>query len=156
VNKASSAERAGKGDDTDEARKIMRRVTEAAMRGDADTLSALDAVNAVIETPDQGTLSGRDAIAESSAAFRTAFPDLSWEPVHEHEAGNTAIDEGFIVGTHTGPLASHDGQSIPATRRRLRLRIADAATVADGAVTSYRLYFDQLELLEQLELAPEG
>jgi ketosteroid isomerase-like protein len=112
VNKASSAERAGKGNDTDEARTIMRRVTEAAMRGDADTLGALYAVNAVIVTPDQGTLSGRDAIVEWSAAFRTAFPDLSWEPVHEHQAGNTAIDEGFIVGTHTGPLES---ASSPAT-----------------------------------------
>jgi ketosteroid isomerase-like protein len=156
VSDTSSAERAGKGDDMDEARKIMRRVTEAAMRGDADTLGALYAVNAVIVTPDQGTLSGRDAIVEWSAAFRTAFPDLSWEPVHEHEAGNTAIDEGLIVGTHTGPLESHDGQSIPATGRRVRLRMADAATVADGVVTSHRFYFDQLELLGQLGLTPEG
>jgi ketosteroid isomerase-like protein len=156
VNKASSAERAGKGNDMDEARTIMQRVTEAAMRGDADTLSALSAVNAVIETPDQGTLSGRDAIAESNTASRTAFPDLSREPVHEHEAGNTAIDEGLIVATHTGPLASHDGHSIPATGRRLQLRMADAATIADGAVTSHRLYFDQLELQRQLGLAPEG
>jgi hypothetical protein len=61
-----------------------------------------------------------------------------------------------LVGTHTGPLASHDGQSIPATGRRLRLRMTDAATIADAGVTSHRLYFDQLELLEQLGLAPDG
>jgi ketosteroid isomerase-like protein len=156
VNEASSADCAGKENDMDEARKIMQRVTEAAMRGDADTLRTLYAVNAVIETPDQGTLSGRDAIVEWNAAFRTAFPDLSWEPVHEHEADNTAIDEGFVVGTHAGPLESHDGQSIPATGRRVRLRMVDAATVVDGVVTSHRFYFDQLELLGQLGLAPEG
>jgi hypothetical protein len=34
--------------------------------------------------------------------------------------------------------------------------MADAATVADGVVTSHRFYFDQLELLGQLGLAPEG
>jgi ketosteroid isomerase-like protein len=61
-----------------------------------------------------------------------------------------------VVGTHTGPLESHDGQSIPATGRRVRLRMADAATVADGVVTSHRFYFDQLELLGQLGLTPEG
>jgi hypothetical protein len=34
--------------------------------------------------------------------------------------------------------------------------MADAATVADGVVTSHQFYFDQLELLGQLGLAPEG
>jgi hypothetical protein len=34
--------------------------------------------------------------------------------------------------------------------------MTDAATIADAGVTSHRLYFDQLELLEQLGLAPDG
>jgi ketosteroid isomerase-like protein len=137
-------------------REVIDRVTKAAIKGHADTLRSLYADDAVIETPDLGTISGPDAIVEWNGAFRTAFPDLSWEPLHEHDAGNTAIDEGFVVGTHTGPLASPDGQSIPATGRGLRLRMADAATVENGLVTSHRFYFDQLDLLGQLGLAPEG
>jgi ketosteroid isomerase-like protein len=139
-----------------EAREVIDRVTEAAMRGDADTLRSLYADDAVIETPDQGTIEGSEAIVEWNDAFRTAFPDLSWEPLHEHDAGDMAIDEGFVLGTHTGPLASPDGRSIPATGRRVRLRMADAVTVEGGRITSHRFYFDQLELLGQLGLAPEG
>jgi ketosteroid isomerase-like protein len=150
-----SNEHTEKGDEMSEAREVIDRVTQAAMRGDVTTLGSLYADDAVIETPDQGTIREPDAIVEWSRAFRTAFPDMSWEPLHEHEAGNTAIDEGFVAGTHTGPLESPDGQ-IPATGKRLRLRMSDAVTVKSGLVTSHRFYFDQLELLGQLGLAPEG
>jgi ketosteroid isomerase-like protein len=139
-----------------EAREVIGRVTEAAMKGDADTLRSLYADDAVIETPDQGTIRGADSIVAWNEAFRTAFPDLTWEPRHEHDAGNAAVDEGVVVGTHTGTLTSPDGQSIPATGQRVRLRMADAVTVENGLVTSHRFYFDQLELLGQLGLTPEG
>jgi ketosteroid isomerase-like protein len=88
--------------------------------------------------------------------FQKAFPDVSWEPLHEHEAGNTAIDEGYVVGTHTGPLDAPTGESIPPTGKRVRVRSLDIATVEDGAVTSHRFYFDQMEFLGQLGLAPEA
>ena len=139
-----------------EARDVMEQVTQAAMRGDAETLGSLYADDAVVETPDQGTIRGPAPVVDWNGAFRMAFPDMSWEPRHEHEAGNTAIDEGFVVGTHTGPLESPDGQSIPATGRHVRLRMSDAVTVEDGLVTSHRFYFDRLELLGQLGLAPEA
>ncbi len=49
-----------------------------------------------------------------------------------------------------------DGQSIPPTGKNVRVRGCDAATVEDGLVTSHRFYFDQMELLGQLGLAPEA
>ena len=45
-----------------EAREILDRVTEAVFKGDSEALKALYAPNAVAETPDQGTISGRDQI----------------------------------------------------------------------------------------------
>lgn len=132
----------------------MDRVTEAAFGEDQETLKRLYAANATAETPDQGTVSGPEAIAAWFEQFATAFPDASWESTHKHESGNVAIDEGYVVGTHTGPLPMPGGESVPATGRSVRVRGCDAATVENGRVTSHRFYFDQMELLEQLRLAP--
>ena len=43
----------------------------------------------------------------TSRQFSDAFPDLQYEHIDQHEAGNVAVDEGYITGTHTAPLASH-------------------------------------------------
>ena len=157
-----------------EARDIIDRVTQAAMSGDVETLRGLYAEEAVIETPDQGTITGRDAIVEWISGFQKAFPDLTYEPLNEYEIGNTAIDEGAISGTHTGPLeaptgetvpptgthtaplATPTGESLPATGKRVRLRECDVAAVENGVVMSHRFYFDQMEFLAQLGLVPEG
>jgi ketosteroid isomerase-like protein len=138
-----------------EARELMNRITEAVMSGDRQALQAVYAPDAVIETPDAGSISGQDAVIEYLLQFAEAFPDASYESVHEHEAGDTAVDEGYFVGTHTGPLAAPTGETIEATGKRVRLRACDAATVSGGRVSSHRFYFDQMDFLGQLGLIPE-
>jgi steroid delta-isomerase-like uncharacterized protein len=137
-----------------EAREVMDRITEAVFNKDLEAIQELYAPDAVMETPDQGTISGRDAIIRYLGEFVAAFPDASYESVGEHESGDTAIDEGYFVGTNTGPLATPIGE-MPATGRTVRLRACDVATVTDGKATSHRFYFDQMEILQQLGLAPE-
>jgi ketosteroid isomerase-like protein len=137
-----------------EARELMNRITKGVMSADREALQAVYAPDAVIEAPDAGSIRGQDAILEWLLQFGEAFPDASWESLHEHEAGDTAIDEGFFVGTHTGPLAAPTGETIEATGNRVRLRACDAATVAGGRVTSHRFYFDQMDFLAQLGLLP--
>ena len=139
-----------------EARQVMDRVTEAAFDENREPLKKLYAADAVAETPDQGTVSGADAIVAWFGQFSAAFPDASWESAHKHESGNVAIDEGYVVGTHTGPLPMLGGESVPATGKSVRVRGCDAATIENGLVKSHRFYFDQMELLEQLGLAPEA
>ena len=139
-----------------EARKVMDRVTDAAVKGDSEALKALYAQDAVAETPDQGTITGRDQIAAYMSEFSAAFPDVSWEELYKHEAGDTAIDEGYIVGTNTGSMTGPNGETIPATGRRVRLRECDVVTVENGVVTSHRFYFDVQDWLTQLGLAPES
>jgi steroid delta-isomerase-like uncharacterized protein len=137
-----------------EAREIMDRVTEAAFNDDREGLSRLYAPDAVAETPDQGTVSGREAVLDWLLEFKKSFPDSSYEPGLEHECGNTAIDEGFFLGTNTGPLSTPEGE-IPPTGKSVRVRACDAATVENGVITSHRFYFDQAEFLTQLGLMPE-
>lgn len=138
-----------------QAREVMDRLTEAAMKGDVDTVSSLHAEDAVSVTPDQGELRGRQQAVDYLTGFRDAFPDMAWEPLHSHEAGNTAIDEGYVTGTHTQPLPMPGQDPIPPTGNSIRIRAADAITVEDGQVTSHRFYFDQMEFMQQLGLLPD-
>jgi ketosteroid isomerase-like protein len=139
-----------------EAREVMDRVTDAVVRGDEEALTALYALDAVAETPDQGTIRGRDAIAAYLAEFGVAFPDATYEPLHKHEADGTAIYEGYFVGTNTGPMTGPNGETIPGTGKRVRARECDAATVENGVVTSHRFYYDMMNWLEQLGLAAQS
>ncbi len=137
-----------------EARKVMDSVTDAILKGDSEALKALYAQDAVAETPDQGTITGRDQIAAYFCDFSAAFPDNAWQERYKHEAGDTAIDEGYIVGTNTGSMTGPNGETIPATGRRVRLRECDVATVENGVVTSHRIYFDVQDWLTQLVSRP--
>ena len=136
-----------------EAREVMDRVTEAVFSNDSEAVKALYAADAVAETPDQGTIRGADAIVAYLGEFLEAFPDASFEPAHKHEAGADAVDEGYFVGTNTGPLKGPTGE-MPATGKRVRARACDVATVERGVVTSHRFYFDNMDFLEQLGIAP--
>ena len=128
----------------------MDRVTQAVTSNDLEGLKALYAPDATAETADQGTITGRDAVVAYLGGFVTAFPDASFESVHQHEIGDTAIDEGYFVGTNTGPLEAPTGERIPPTGKRVRLRECVVATVNGGLVTSHRAYFDHMDLLGQL------
>jgi steroid delta-isomerase-like uncharacterized protein len=139
-----------------EAREVMDRVTEATTSGNLDEMRNCYADDATAVTPDQGEIKGADAIVEWFRRFAEAIPDARYEALHAHEAGNTAIDEGFFMGTNTGPLQMPDGETIPATGKQIRVRGCDVATVENGRITSHRFYFDQMEFLTQLGLVPEA
>jgi ketosteroid isomerase-like protein len=139
-----------------EAREVMDRLTDAIFSRDWEALGRIYASDAVVMTPDQGEISGTEEIVEWSRGLLDGFPDdARYESLYEHEAGNTAIDEGYFVGTNTGPLVSPTGESMPATGRSVRFRACDVATVEDGVITSHRFYFDQMEFLGQLGLTEE-
>ena len=138
-----------------EARDVMNRLTEAVFSNDREALSQLYAEDATAEVPDQGTIQGREGVMDWALEFQESFPDSSYEDGNQYEVGDTAIDEGWFVGTNTGPIAMPDGSSIPATGKHVRIRAVDIATVEDGVITSHRFYFDQMDFLGQLGLMPE-
>jgi steroid delta-isomerase-like uncharacterized protein len=106
-------------------------------------------------TPDGGEQRGPDEAGRRDEAFMQAFPDATMEIQAGYEAQDTAILEWVFSGTNTGPLPLPDGATLPATGKRVSVRGADFVTVADGTVASPRSYYDQVELLTQLGLAPE-
>ena len=139
-----------------EAREVMDRLTAAAFETkDFSAAAECYADGAVAVTPDQGEITGREAIADYLREFADPFPDLRYEYEAKHESGNVAIDEWYTTGTNTAPLPMPTGETIPATEKQIRVRGCDVATVEGGLITSHRIYFDQMEFLGQLGLLPE-
>ena len=139
-----------------EARQQMDRMTECMRAKDVDGLAKAYAADAVITTPDQGEIKGREQVVGYLHEFLTALPDFDWEPLAGHESGNVAIDEGWVVGTNTGPIQLPTGEVLPPTGRRVRVRGCDVGTVENGAIVRHNFYFDQTELLGQLGLLPQS
>jgi ketosteroid isomerase-like protein len=138
-----------------QARRVMDEVTEAAFSGDANRFSECYAEDATAVTPDAGELTGREEIVRWMQQFTGAMSDLRWEEIAKHETGDVAIDEGYVVGTNTGPLQLPTGETLPATGKQVRIRSCDVATVDGGRITTHRFYYDQMEFLGQLGLVPD-
>lgn len=136
------------------ARTVMDRLTAAGLeRHDITAVRECYAENAVVTAPDAGEVRGRDQIADYWRTFIDSFPDGRYESLNKLESGDRAIDEGYFIGTNTEPLYLPDGQTMPATGKRVRLRACDIATVKGDQVIEHHLYFDQMELMSQLGLA---
>lgn len=139
-----------------EAREVMDRLTDAlTTHPDLKVIGELFAEDAVAVTPDEGELHGRDDIVEYWRQMTEAVPDARFESLHAYETGDTAIDEGVYSGRNTGPIQLPDGGTLPGTGKEIRIRGVDIATVKDGRITDYRLYFDEMEFLGQLGLLPD-
>ena len=101
-----------------EARDVLDRLTAAVVAKDAQTVAGCYAEDAVAVTPDEGELRGRERIAEYMSQFGGSFPDLQYKYLQKHDAGNVAIDEGYLIGTNTGPLLTPSGETIPPQESR--------------------------------------
>ena len=65
----------------------------------------------------------------------------------------SVVLEGVFEGTHTAALNAPGG-SIPATGKWVTIPFVWVLRVAGDRFTSFAVYFDQMELLTQLGLAP--
>ncbi len=138
-----------------QARDVMDRLTESFTKSrDLKAVGECFAEDAIAHTPDHGEIKGRHEIVEWWRQMLEAVPQGRYESLHKHESGDTAVDEGIWGGKNTGPLTMPTGEKLPATNKTIRIRGCDAATVENGHIVDYRMYYDQMELLEQLGLAP--
>jgi steroid delta-isomerase-like uncharacterized protein len=82
---------------------------------------------------------------------RAAFPDQRNELVSLRHADDAVIVEFDLLGTHRGPL-----RGVPPTGRSIRCRMSAVFEFEGERIVCERVYFDQLTILRQLGLAPEG
>ena len=66
------------------------------------------------------------------------------------EVGNRAYAEWLIEADHTGPMVLGEDAALEATGRRVQLPGVTVADFRDGKIRSYRTYFDDISLIEQM------
>jgi hypothetical protein len=133
---------------------VARENVAAVNAHDEARLRATYADDAVLEAPDRARLEGGDQAAAYTMVWLRAFPDARQTILNEIAAGEWVVQEFTMEGTHTGTLATPDGDISP-TNRRGTARGVQIQRVAGGKIAEEHLYFDQVEILSQLGLLPE-
>jgi ketosteroid isomerase-like protein len=128
---------------------VLLRALEAEVGGGSDDLGALFTEDVVGWSP-YASVSGLTALAELAALRDLAFSNVVLSFRGLDEVGNKAFAEWLVEADHTGPLVLGDEATLEATGRHVQLAGATVADFRDGKIRSYRTYFDDISLIEQL------
>ena len=96
------------------------------------------------------SVTGLAGVAELAALRETAFSNVVIMVRGLDEVGNRAYAEWVVEADHSGPLVLSEDAVVDPTGRRIELAGATVADFRDGKIRSYRTYFDDISLIEQL------
>ena len=96
------------------------------------------------------TVSGLKAVAALSALREEAFSNVVVTFRGLDEVGNKAFAEWLVEADHTGPLVLSEDAALEATGRHVQLPGVTVADFREGKIRSFRTYFDDLSLIEQI------
>ena len=96
------------------------------------------------------TLSGLAALADLAALREAAFSNVVITFRGIDEVGNRAFAEWLVEADHTGLLVLSDDTALEATGRHVQLPGVTVADFREGKIRSFRTYFDDLSLIEQI------
>lgn len=116
----------------------------------ADELYAADYDDHVGKGPEPAELRGADGIKRAVAAFRTAFPDLTYMVEDEIAEGDLVMARFSARGTHLGPFLG-----LAPTGRVVTYAGIDVNRIRDGRIVESWVQYDALGLLQQLGIVPE-
>ena len=128
---------------------VLLKALEAEVGGasvDLDTLFTDD----VVGWSPYATVSGLSALAELAALRDLAFSNAVILFRGLDEVGNKAFAEWLIEADHTGPLILGADAVLEATGRHVHLAGVTVADFREGKIRSFRTYFDDVSLIEQI------
>jgi ketosteroid isomerase-like protein len=128
---------------------VLLKALEAEIGGGSADLSTLFTDDVVGWSP-YASVSGLTALAELAALREVAFSNVVIMFRGIDEVGNKAFAEWVIEADHTGPLVLGEDAVVEATGRHVELPGVTVADFRDGKIRSYRTYFDDISLIEQL------
>ena len=99
------------------------------------------------------SVSGLTAVAELAALREMAFSNVVIMTRGLDEVGNRAFAEWLIEADHTGPFVLGEDAVLEPTGRRVQLAGATVADFRGGKIRSFRTYFDDASLIEQIVAA---
>lgn len=128
---------------------VLLKALEAEVGSAPVDLSTLFTDDVVGWSP-YASVSGLTAVAELAALREVAFSNVSVSVRGLDEVGNKAFAEWLVEADHTGPLVLGEDAVLDATGRHVQLPGATVADFRDGKIRSFRTYFDDMSLIEQL------
>jgi predicted ester cyclase len=87
-------------------------------------------------------------------SYLTAFPDAHIDVTLLIAHGDYFFVHWTGTGTHTGPLHTPTGSSIPATSKQVVLKASETYQLKGGKISHLWGFFDRASLLGQLGLMP--
>jgi len=97
---------------------------------------------------------GHSGYREFHNNWITAMPDCKVEITNVVGGEEWTVVEFIGRGTHTGPLAGPQG-TIPATQKKLELKVCELFQIKDGQIAESHVYFDAATMMRQLGLLPQ-
>jgi ketosteroid isomerase-like protein len=128
---------------------VLLKALEAEVGGATVDLSALFTEDVVGWSP-YASVSGLAELSVLASLREVAFSNVVIFIRGLDEVGNKAYAEWLIEADHTGPLILGEGAEVEATGRRVKLPGATVADFREGKIRSYRTYFDDVSLIEQM------
>jgi predicted ester cyclase len=133
---------------------LIERETELWNAGDREGwMGCQDLHRLDFEAPGGMHLTGREAAESVWSTWHEAFPDNRIETIAIHADDRGGVLEGRFTGTHTGMLRGPAGDLAP-TGRHIDGRYSGVYEFEDGKISSFHLFFDQVDLLAQLGISP--
>ncbi|MFN2589235.1 MAG: ester cyclase [Actinomycetota bacterium] len=132
---------------------VGERYDDAFNAHDAETRRSLLTDESELVLPGGMRVQGPDEILGVTQAFWTAFPDGKLIGDRHVSSGSDEATEGHFEGTHDGPFSTPQGE-VPASGNRVRFDYASFRRIEGGQIVSERLYFDQMEFLQQIGALP--
>ena len=130
-------------------RDVMVKALEAEVGNASVALDSLFTDDVVGWSP-YASISGLTGLAELSALRDIAFSNVVILLRSVDEVGNRVYAEWLIEADHTGPLVLDDDVVLDATGRHVQLAGVSVADFREGKIRSFRTYFDDLSMIEQI------
>jgi len=134
---------------TESRKDVLSKAIDAEVGGASVDVSTLFTDDVIGWSP-YAAVSGLEAVAALSLLRDVAFSNVVILYRGLDEVGNKAYAEWVIEADHTGPLVLGEDAVLEATGRHITLPGVTVADFRDGKIRSYRTYFDDVSLIEQI------
>ena len=134
---------------SDSRKDVMLKALEAEVGSTAVDIATLFTDDVVGWSP-YASVSGLTGLAELAAFREIAFSNVAILIRSLDEVGNRAYAEWLIEADHTGPLVLDEATVLEPTGRHVELAGVSVADFRDGKIRSFRTYFDDLSMIEQI------
>lgn len=132
----------------------VERIFNALNSKDLDSTDDYYAPGYQFEGPGAPGAIDLDRSKEYIRGFLTAFPDLHFKLTTKVAQGDSVAVSWASSGTHTGPLGTPTGDTIPPTNKKTTVTGSSFYEFRNGKIINSQIYWDMASLLAQIGMMP--